>query len=101
MKQDVILTNHLKEAFILAINDSDSLTSVTKYIYPAIAHHYGSSPSNVERNIRYALESSWEKRTEEKYLEFQNEVFADRSKKPTNSEFINFCAEKILYRNKN
>lgn len=92
---------YLKEAIILAINDSDSLTSVTKYIYPAIASRFGSSPSNVERNIRYAIESSWEKRTEEKYLDFQNEVFSDKSKKPTNSEFINFCAEKILYRNKN
>lgn len=92
---------YLKEAIILAINDSDCLTSVTKYIYPAVANHFGSAPNNVERNIRYAIESAWEKRNEIKYLEFQNGLFMDKDKKPTNSEFINFCAERIQYRNKN
>ena len=91
---------YLKAAIILAISDSDSLTSVTKYIYPVIASKHGSSPSNVERNIRYAIESSWNKRKVDKYLAVQNELFANRDKKPTNSEFINVCAERILYRTK-
>ena len=91
---------YMKAAIILAISEPDSLTSITKYIYPVIASKHGSSPNNVERNIRYAIESSWNKRKIDKYLEAQNELFGSKDKKPTNSEFINVCAEKILYRNK-
>lgn len=91
---------YLKAAIIIAINDSDSLTSVTKYIYPAIANRYGSSTNNVERNIRYAIEAAWEKRNGQNHLSIQDEVFSNNDKKPTNSEFINFCAEKVLYGDK-
>lgn len=86
---------YLKSAIILAISDPDALTAVTKFIYPVLASKHGSSPNNVERNIRYAIESSWTNTTDEKHRAFQNELFSN--KKPTNSEFINICAEKILF----
>lgn len=87
---------YLKAAIILAISDPEALNAVTKFIYPVIASKHGSSPNNVERNIRYAIDSSWTNCHDEKQRAFQNEIFAN--KKPTNSEFINICAERILFR---
>lgn len=89
---------YLRDAIILAVDDTESLMSVTKNIYPEIAMKHGTSSGNVERNIRYVIESTWSRRADSIP---ENDLFKGAVKKPTNSEFILVCSEWIHYQMKN
>lgn len=89
---------YLRDAIILAVDDTESLMSVTKNIYPEIAIKHGTSSGNVERNIRYVIESTWSRR---KDAIPEGDLFKGATKKPTNSEFILVCSEWIHYQMKN
>lgn len=91
---------YLRDAVLIAVNDTDSLMSVTKNIYPEIALKHGTSSGNVERNIRYVIESTWSRLCERKNDEVMSDLFKGITKKPTNSEFILICSEWIHYRMK-
>lgn len=88
---------YLKEAITVAVDDPDSLMSVTKNIYPQVATKFGTSAGNVERNIRYVIESAWSKIGEKHIDEDTLEIAGDITKKPTNSVFILSCSEWIKY----
>lgn len=88
---------YLKDAILLAVEEADSLMSVTKNIYPHIAQIHGTSAGNVERNIRYVIESTYRKWSEPRYRETAESIFHSVAKKPTNSEFILMCQEWIQF----
>lgn len=82
---------YLKEAILIAYNDSESLGTVTKLIYPEIAEMYGGKPGNIESRISVAIEKAWENN---KGNEFYKKVgFQWLDKKPTNSEYIFMAVE--------
>lgn len=81
---------YLRDAIEMAVDEPDSDLSITKTVYPAVAEEYGTSPTNVERNIRYIIAATWE-RNEEIEVPF----LPKKKEKPTNSEFILGCAEHI------
>lgn len=95
---------YLRNALMMAVENMEILSAVTKQLYPNIAAMYNTTPSRVERAIRHAIEIAWnrnaegtmqmlfgygqgrqEEQTEESY----------RKNKPTNSEFIALLADKI------
>lgn len=84
---------YIRDAIIFAINDPDSLASITKSIYPEIAGSNQTSSGNVERNIRYVIDVTWSGRNDPKYSDTFDEVFGDDDTRPTNSKFINSCCE--------
>ncbi|MBD5158468.1 MAG: sporulation transcription factor Spo0A [Butyrivibrio sp.] len=86
---------YIRDAIILAVNDSDSLASITKTIYPEIAEAHQTSSGNVERNIRYVIEVTWAGRRDPKYAALFEEIFGTDDVKPTNSRFILSCSEWI------
>lgn len=43
----------------LAVQDPSHLIQVTKDLYPAVAEHFHSTTSRVERNIRHAVGLAW------------------------------------------
>lgn len=88
---------YIRDAVILAIKDPDALTAITKSIYPEIAKLHQSSSGNVERNIRYVIEVTWEKRNDPRYADIFRKVFDNAERKPANSKFIMACAEWINY----
>ncbi|MCC8192301.1 MAG: sporulation initiation factor Spo0A C-terminal domain-containing protein [Ruminococcus sp.] len=53
--------HYLREAILLSINDSQMLESVTKVLYPTVAKKFNTTSSRVERAIRYAIETAWDK----------------------------------------
>lgn len=53
---------HVSYAVQLIINQPDRLLLVTKWLYPDIARHYGTSWQAVERNIRTVAAVAWERR---------------------------------------
>ena len=80
---------------ILIIFNNESVSLVTKEIYPQIALKYETTPSRVERAIRHAIEVSWI-RGDINLMEdlFGFSVSCEKSK-PTNSEFLTTIADRI------
>ena len=70
--------------------------SITKEVYPYVAKVQGStSPSNVERAIRHALHSTWERCDPQKWADLLEKTEYVK-KRPSNGEFISISAEKII-----
>lgn len=87
--------NYIREAISLTYLEPELIGSVTKKLYPEIAHRYNTTTSRVERAIRHAIEVSWI-RGDWDLMEsiFGHSVDIDRAK-PTNSEFIVTIADKL------
>ena len=51
---------YLREAILLAVENPAIIHMVTKELYPAIAEHFDTTPSRVERAIRHAIELAWD-----------------------------------------
>lgn len=66
--------------------------SVTKLLYPEVAHICGCSKENVERSIRTALDRAWEKRDPDLWQKY----FPNARQRPSNAVFISRLAEALL-----
>ena len=85
----------LREAIKLVIQTPELIGGITKELYPAIAKHFGTTASKVERAIRHAIEVAWSRGR----VETLNTAFGCRvafpDEKPTNGEFIALIADKL------
>ena len=90
----------LRQAIIMAINDMELLSAVTKELYPSIAEKNGTTATRVERAIRHAIGVAWSRGE----IETKNEIFgytiSNENGRPTNSQFIAMIADMIRLRNK-
>lgn len=90
--------HYLREAIMLAVKDAEMLESVTKQLYPAVAHRFETSPSRVERAIRHAIETAWDRGD----VDILNSMFGytinGGKGKPTNSEFIALITDNLRLR---
>lgn len=85
MPQDLLGYYYLIAGIILCAEDiSLAVSGITKRLYPKIADICNTKPTRVERCIRHAIEST-----------NSYKIFGDPSKKPTNSAFIAFMANRI------
>ena len=81
---------YLREAVLLMAKNPGQ--SVTKVLYPEVAHICGCNKDNVERSIRTALDSAWKKRDNETWLKY----FPNAQHRPSNAVFISRLAEALL-----
>lgn len=77
---------YLKSAIDLASEDFDLVMNMVSGLYPAVANACGTTPSRVERSIRYAIEYSWNNKNP-----MIRSAFAY---KPCNAEFIAFISDR-------
>ncbi|MFA7175386.1 MAG: sporulation initiation factor Spo0A C-terminal domain-containing protein, partial [Kiritimatiellia bacterium] len=91
---------YLREAIVMAVENSAIMDRMTKGLYPAIADKCNTSSHQVERAIRHAVEATWTKGN----LKMIDELFAytvDMEKgKPTNSSFIARLADQVRVKNR-
>ena len=86
---------YLREGIKLVIAQPAMISGITKELYPAIAHRFGTSSSKVERAIRHAIEVAWNRgRVDSLNKAFGCEV-AQPNEKPTNGELIALIADKL------
>lgn len=87
---------YLRSAIYLAVENPHMISSATKVLYPNVAKEYSTSPHNVERAIRYAIEIAWNRGNRD----IINAYFGDTlsRKKPTNTQFIATITDSILLR---
>lgn len=62
--------------------------AITKELYPAVAKEFGSTASRVERAIRHAIESGWERAAEYDRIAIFAGTIDPLNARPTNAEFI-------------
>lgn len=83
---------YIVDAVRIVLENPESIYSVTKKVYPAVAKLHGRGTASIEHSIRTAIETAYDNDTEGKFADFLGYM----AQKPTNSEFISCCAERIL-----
>lgn len=86
----------LKEVIMYCLQNPDTPHAVTKVLYPAASGKVSTS-YRVERNIRYALELTWEKGNKE-FLEEHFPFEKGKRNCPSNAEFIAAAVEYLEFR---
>ncbi|MEN8905102.1 MAG: sporulation transcription factor Spo0A [Clostridiales bacterium] len=86
---------YLREAIIQTINDPKSFNSVTKILYPSVADKFNTTAQKVERSIRNAIESAWNRGNHDSMDTLFGYSVSFGKGKPTNSEFIAMMADKV------
>jgi len=86
---------YLTDGIEMVLEDRDLLEAVTKELYPAIAKKNNTSIASVEKAIRHSIKNAW---THGYFETMENHFRSKRfqaTKKPTNSEFIEFVADRL------
>lgn len=81
---------YLREGILLM--SGEPTQSVTKELYPTVAHNFGCSKENVERSIRTAMEYAWDHGDRTLWCRY----FPDAGQRPTNAVFISRISEELL-----
>lgn len=88
--------HYLRKAIYECYLEPSLLTSITKEIYPMLAESFSKKESCIERSIRSAIETGWDRGN----YEYSNELFQNcvdyYKTKPTNGEFIAIIVDKIM-----
>lgn len=87
--------HYLREAILISEQDMETVTSVTKLLYPSIAKRYHTTDQKVERAIRNAIEVSWKRGNTSTFEELFGYSSVSGRQRPTNSEYICRLADKI------
>lgn len=86
---------YLRSAILLTIEDNETINSVTKVLYPAVAKKYQTTTSRVERAIRHAIEVAWDRGDIDTLNSYFGYTIHNSRGKPTNSEFIAMVADNL------
>lgn len=79
---------YVVDAVSICMSSPDSISWVTKEVYPVLARRYRVSTACVEQNIRFIVEMIWEKRRSQMELIAGTEL----EKRPTNKQFLTLMA---------
>ena len=86
---------YLREAIKISLNEPISSRGFSTKIYPHIAKKFGVSVASIERNIRTAINKSWDRASTEIKSDMFGLFAANKQWKPTNSEYILIIADMI------
>ncbi|MGN0643230.1 MAG: sporulation transcription factor Spo0A [Huintestinicola sp.] len=87
--------HYLREAILLSLEDSEMLESVTKLLYPTVAKRFSTTASRVERAIRHAIETAWDRGDLDTIQNLFGYTVSVGKGKPTNSEFIALITDNL------
>lgn len=86
---------YVRTAITMTTKNPSMLDSVTKVLYPTVAKQYGSTSSRVERAIRHAIETAWDRGDPNVLASYFKYTIQSGKGKPTNSEFIAMISDKL------
>lgn len=87
---------YLREAVWIAWKDSEMLRLVTKRLYPEVAKRFRTTDKQVERAIRYAIETAWIYGNADALAVIFGDLFTKNNGRPTNSEVIQILVDNIF-----
>ena len=91
---------YLRDAILLTVNHPELINEVTKKLYPLIANNYHTNFHRVERAMRFAIETAWNKGNVNVLHQLFGYCVDEQKGKPTNASFIAKIADQIRLRNK-
>ena len=86
---------YLRNAIVIVVKCPETINSITKVLYPEIARMNHTTPSRVERSIRHAIETAWDRGRSDVFYEIFGNTIRQNKGKPTNSEFIALIADNL------
>ena len=86
---------YLRTAILLCVREMAAATDASRPLYPTIAKQFRTTESNVKRDMRSAIEVSWNHGNTEAMEKMFGYSMKSGRPKPTNSEFIARVADKI------
>ena len=89
---------YLRTGILMAIENMDTVNSITKELYPALAKKYKTTPEKIERSIRHAIQTTWDRGQRDVMQRYFG--YSVQNYKPTNSEFIAMIADHISIQKK-
>jgi two-component system response regulator (stage 0 sporulation protein A) len=87
--------HYLREAILLVHDNFELMSQLTTGLYVSVAEKYNSTPQRVERAMRHAIETAWNKGNVEVLEDFFGYTIMDTKGKPTNGEFIAMLADRL------
>ncbi len=87
--------HYLRDAILMVHNDFDLMSRLTTGLYATVADKYNSTPQRVERAMRHAIETAWNRGNISVLEEFFGYTILETKGKPTNGEFIAMLADKL------
>ncbi|MCM1024281.1 MAG: sporulation transcription factor Spo0A [Prevotella sp.] len=90
--------HYLREAIVLSLEDEEMLECITKLLYPTVAERFETTPSRVERAIRHAIETAWDRGDVDVLNGMFGYTVSVGKGKPTNSEFIALITDNLRLR---
>jgi len=87
--------HYLREAILLVHDNFDLMSQLTTGLYVSVARKYNSTPQRVERAMRHAIETAWNKGNVKVLEDFFGYTILETKGKPTNGEFIAMLADKL------
>ena len=91
---------YLREAIMMAVEDMEAVSAITKVLYPSIAKKFKTTSSRVERAIRHAIEVAWDRGDIDTLNAYFGYTVQNNRGKPTNSEFIAMISDNLRLKNK-
>lgn len=79
---------YLRSAIMISYQESNSVSSVTKLLYPEIAKDFDTTQQKVERGIRNAIEVGWKNGNPDFFQKEFGYATGTKSRRPSNSEYI-------------
>jgi len=87
--------HYLRDAILMVYQDFDLMSRLTTGLYASVASKYNSTPQRVERAMRHAIETAWNRGNIKVLEDFFGYTILDTKGKPTNGEFIAMLADKL------
>lgn len=88
--------HYLRKAIYECYNNPMLMSNITKGIYPLVSTTFNKKESCIERSIRSAIETGWDRGN----FEYSTELFSNcvdfYKSKPTNGEFVAVIVDKLL-----
>jgi two-component system response regulator (stage 0 sporulation protein A) len=87
--------SYLRDAIIITSQEPSLINEVTKKLYPLIAEQYHTTMHRVERAMRFAIETAWNKGNVQTLHDLFGYCVDDKKGKPTNASFIAKISDKL------
>ena len=93
--------SYLEAAIIKVVQEPNLINEVTTKLYPFIARYFNTNEQRVERAMRFAIETAWNKGNVQILHDLFGYCVDNQKGKPTNASFIAKISDKIRLELKN
>lgn len=86
---------YIRDTLVMTVQDEELLSNLSVRIYPVIARKYNTRPNSVERCIRHAIETAWDRKSPAARERMFGYTILPEKGKPTNREFLAMLTDHI------